>query len=133
MDTPRRWQVASLATAVAGLGVGGMLIGRPAVDEVEAIELEHLTPSAVTTADPDERLTLRPTPEIVEADVIGASEDTATTVETAGSVASPEEPTGSPVTTPAPPSTSTTPTNTSDAPTNVDSPNSVDSVSSLDS
>lgn len=133
MDTPRRWQVASLATAVAGLGVGGMLIGRPAVDEVDAIELEHLTPSAVTTADPDDRLTVRRTPEIVEADVIGVSEDTSTTVATADSVASAEEPSRSTTTAPAPPTTSTAPTTSPDAPASVDSPDSVASASSLDS
>jgi hypothetical protein len=42
MDAPRRWQVASAVTALASLGLGGMLLGRPSVESVEPIVLELL-------------------------------------------------------------------------------------------
>lgn len=43
MDTPRRWQLASTATAVAGLSVGALLLGRPVSDRVEPIDLDQVT------------------------------------------------------------------------------------------
>jgi len=139
MDTPRRWQVASLATAVASLGVGGMLLGRPAVDEVAAIDLDHLTPSSVTTDGPSVDLPVRGGPEIVEADVIGVSESTAATVATATSITSAEDPsggdtrTGSQTTAPAAPVEPVAPPEPAAPADSVDSPDSIDSASSLDS
>lgn len=40
MDTPRRLQIASLATAVTSLGIGGLLLSRPSVEPVAPIVLD---------------------------------------------------------------------------------------------
>lgn len=41
MHAPRRWQLASVATAVTGLGLGGLLGARPGVEEVRPIVLDE--------------------------------------------------------------------------------------------
>lgn len=40
MDAPRRWQVASVATAVASMSLGGLLLARPSSEAVAPIELD---------------------------------------------------------------------------------------------
>jgi hypothetical protein len=64
MDAPRRWQVASLATAVAGLGLGSLMVGRSPSVEVEPIDLDAVTVSS-TSDEPTFRLPLPDPPEIV--------------------------------------------------------------------
>jgi hypothetical protein len=39
VDAPRRWQVASSVTALAGLGLGALVLSRPTVEPVEPIRL----------------------------------------------------------------------------------------------
>lgn len=64
MDVPRRWQVASLATAVAGLGLGSLMVGRSPSVEVEPIDLDTVAVSSPTD-DPTFRLSPPDPPEIV--------------------------------------------------------------------
>ncbi len=64
MATARRWQIASLATAVAGLGLGGLLLGRSPSVEVDPIDLDAVTASS-TSDDPAFRLPPPGPPEIV--------------------------------------------------------------------
>lgn len=40
MDAPRRWQVASVATAIASMSLGGLLLARPTSQAVAPIELD---------------------------------------------------------------------------------------------
>lgn len=42
MDTPRKWQVASVATAVASMSLGGLLLARPTSEAVAPIELDGI-------------------------------------------------------------------------------------------
>jgi hypothetical protein len=42
MDAPRRWQVASIATAVASLGLGAAMLARPTVEAVPSIDLDQV-------------------------------------------------------------------------------------------
>lgn len=64
MDTARRWQVASLATAVAGLGLGSLLVGRSPSTEIAPIDLDLVVVS--TEPDLSSREERRPVgPEIV--------------------------------------------------------------------
>jgi hypothetical protein len=48
MDTARRWQVVSVATAIAGLGVGSLLVGRTPSTEIGPIDLDLV----VATSEP---------------------------------------------------------------------------------
>jgi hypothetical protein len=64
MDAPRRWQVASLATAVAGLGLGSLMVGRSPSVAVEPIDLDTVAVSS-TSDEPTFRLPLPDPPEIV--------------------------------------------------------------------
>jgi hypothetical protein len=43
MDAARRWQVASSVTAVAGLSIGALMLGRTPSQPVETIDLDQLT------------------------------------------------------------------------------------------
>ena len=56
MDTPQRWQVASIATAVAGLGLGSLLVGRSPSVEVAPIDLDT---AMITAASDDPSFNLR--------------------------------------------------------------------------
>ena len=62
MDTPRRWQVASIATAVAGLGLGSLLVGRSPSIEVAPIDLDAVSSATAT----EERSLDRPIPDPAE-------------------------------------------------------------------
>ena len=62
MDTPRRWQVASIATAVAGLGLGSLLVGRSPSVEVAPIDLDAATIASTT----EEPLLDQPVPDPAE-------------------------------------------------------------------
>jgi hypothetical protein len=56
VDAPRRWQVASSVTALAGLGLGAIALGRPTIEPVEPIRLEvgaREDPSAATEPAPE--------------------------------------------------------------------------------
>jgi hypothetical protein len=50
-DTPRRWQVASLATAVTSLGIGGLLLGRPS-DPLQPIVFDVRADAGVSDLPP---------------------------------------------------------------------------------
>lgn len=55
MDTPRRWQVASLATAVASISLGGLMIARPTSEAVPSIDLDQVVDSrTLSVASPPE-------------------------------------------------------------------------------
>lgn len=143
MDTPRRWQVASLATAVTSLGIGGLLLSRPSVEPVAPIVLDASPTSFDGTGDPLDLVPEVPesfrTPAVVDADVV-----TPQTPASLGSLASADEADeaddgedvarSSPAPTPSPSATATT---SSTAGTtgggDADSVDSVDSVDSLDS
>jgi hypothetical protein len=64
MDAPRRWQVASLVTAVAGLGLGSLMVGRSPSVAVEPIDLDTVAVSSASD-EPTFRLPLPDPPEIV--------------------------------------------------------------------
>src|SRR6056297_590982 len=64
MDAPRRWQVASFATAVAGLSLGSLMVGRSPSVEVESIDLDAVAVSSTTEA-PTFRLPVPDPSEIV--------------------------------------------------------------------
>lgn len=76
MDTPRRWQLASTATAVAGLSVGALMLGRPVSHSVEPIDLDRATTvesrsgDGDVTAESDDREIVRP--RVIEAHVSDA-------------------------------------------------------------
>lgn len=57
MDTARRWQVVSVATAIAGLGVGSLLVGRTPSTAIPTIDLDLV---AASTAPDDEPFAQRP-------------------------------------------------------------------------
>jgi hypothetical protein len=132
MDTPRRWQVASVATAVAGLGLGSLLVGRSPSVEVAPIDLDTAL-IAAAEARPARDLLL---PDPIEIVTPGVREDRIdpVSVPTTTSVASPdpasstsprtEQPSRS---APAP----TAPTAPLDSNSSSDSVDSVDSVSSV--
>jgi hypothetical protein len=108
MDTPRCWQVASIATAVTSLGVGALLVGRSTTEPVAPIELEIRTAGQPTELDrftPDPSTLGDLVPETTEPVVVLPE-----SLVSAGSVGSPEEP----VPPPAPPPPS--PTATAPAP-----------------
>lgn len=54
MDTARRWQVVSVATAIAGLGVGSLLVGRTPSTDIAPIDLDLVVTS--TAGDDEPRL-----------------------------------------------------------------------------
>lgn len=63
MVAPRRWQIAGLATAVAGLYLASLMVEPSPSVEVESIDLDAVTTS--TTEDPAFRLPPPGPPEIV--------------------------------------------------------------------
>jgi hypothetical protein len=133
VDTPRRWQVASLATAVTSLGIGGLLLGRPSVEPLQPIVLDVRADAGVSD------LTPPLDPIELEEDgrgVAGADVVTPQTPASLASLSSPEEPTA-PAPTPAPspsPTASSAPAPAPSAPAGADeSPDSITSVDSLDS
>ncbi len=56
MDTARRWQVVSAVTAIAGLGVGSLLVGRTPSTPIEPIDLDLV----VASTEPDRPIRDRP-------------------------------------------------------------------------
>lgn len=56
MDTARRWQVVSVATAIAGLGVGSLLVGRTPSTQIGPIDLDLVVASTL----PEEPIVERP-------------------------------------------------------------------------
>ncbi len=52
MDTARRWQVISVATAIAGLAGASLLLGRTASTESDPIDLDVTVPSTALIDDP---------------------------------------------------------------------------------
>jgi hypothetical protein len=147
MDAARRWQIASLATAVTSLGLGGLLLSRPSVEPVAPIVLDATVEQDLTLVPTETEVGIvpdGPLPSIAGIDVVTPQTPISLT-----SLASPDSgrsstptptPTPSstsrtatpvPTATPAPsPTTSPTPA----APTvSTDSPTSSDSVDSLDS
>jgi hypothetical protein len=137
VDTPRRWQVASLATAVTSLGIGGLLLGRPSVEPLQPIVLDVRAAADAgdlpVPLDPIELDEDDPGPDVVDADVV--TPQTPASLASLSSPAEPPAPTSSPA--PAPSSTATSspaPAPSRSAPAEADdSPGSVDSVDSLDS
>ncbi len=133
MDAPRRWQVASLATAVASISIGGLMLSRPTSEAVAPIALDRIadtrelsvaSPSdtvspSTSAADPIREIV---TPEPIDSPVQPLSE---------ASVASPDDETsnGSTTTTTQPRRPAPEP---APAPADPDSPDSVDSGSSID-
>lgn|GEM_PF-2684037 len=127
MDTPRRWQVASLVTAVAGLGLGGLMVGRSPVVEVAPIHLD-----ATTSISPDERPSLdRPVPDTDEIVPPRIREDGLTTITTGptDSLASPAAPPAS--STPAAPQGGTTTTGGAEPAGSIDAPDDLDTPEGL--
>jgi hypothetical protein len=134
VDTPRRWQVASLATAVTSLGIGGLLVSRPSVEPLQPIVLD-----VPTTADANDLPAPLDPIELDDdggTDPIGADVVTPQTPASLESVSSPAEPTA-PASSPSPspsPTTTSSPASSRSAPAEADdSPDSIDSVDSLDS
>jgi hypothetical protein len=134
MDAARRWQVASLATAVTSLGVGGLLLSRPSVEPVAPIVLEAPAEHDVTVVplDDGDAALDGPVPSIVGVDVV--TPQTPVSLASLGSPAEAVSPAPSPTTTSTPSVTSSQrPSPTAPASDPADSPTSVDSVDSLDS
>lgn len=138
MDTPRRWQVASIATAVAGLGLGSLLVGRSPSVEVAPIDLDTALVAAAEQR-PARDLLL---PDPVEIVTPGIREDqlgsapTTTSVESPDPAPSPPSRTEQPARTePAPTAPVASPDSTSspDAPAPADSVDTVDSADSVSS
>lgn len=123
MDAPRRWQVVSVATAVVGLGVGGVLVGRSPSQPVAPIQLE--SPAGISTPvgeegggapdDPSEVELVRP--RVVEVPGAPVSDDAA------GSAGAPPA-----VEPPASGGSGSAPDDSPDSPDEVDSPESPDSA-----
>ena len=63
MDTARRWQVVSIATTVAGLGLGSLLVGRSPSVDVAPIDLDVVVAAAPQPSSVED--VLPPPPEIV--------------------------------------------------------------------
>jgi hypothetical protein len=137
VDTPRRWQVASLATAVTSLGIGGLLLSRPSVEPLQPIVLDVRADAGVrdltAPLDPIELEEEGRGPDVAEADVV--TPQTPASLESVSSPAEPSSSTSSPAPSPAPTGTSSpAPTTSRSAPADPDeSPGTADSVDSLDS
>ena len=132
MDTPRRWQVASVATAVAGLGLGSLLVGRSPSVEVAPIDLD--TALVAAAEERPARDLLLPDPiEIVTPDIREDRIDPVS-VPTTTSLESPDPAPSSPPRTEQPSPSEPAPTAPEpprDSDSSADSVDSVDSVSSV--
>jgi len=131
MDTPRRWQVASIATAVAGLGLGSLLVGRSPSVEVAPIDLDTALVAAAEHH-PARDLLL---PDPVEIVTPGIREDQVdpSSVPTTTSVESPDPPPSAPSRTEQPARTEPAPTAPAPPPDSSSSPDGPDSIDSVDS
>ena len=144
MDTPRKWQIASVATAVASMGIGGLMLARPTSEAVASIDLDPITDRReLNVASPGSApSTLDDSPEalrwqIVPSAAIDGLSLTSTPARSTTSVDSPDPdttggtPTGQPE--PTQPAPSTPPPDSPDSSSSPDSPASIDSSSSIDS
>lgn len=140
MDTPQRWQVGSVATAIAGLSIGALLLGRPSTEPVAPIELvslEGAVPITPVQDDPADASESEPSvddlastgPEIVEPERRDAGPDPVDPpLGPAADRSSTSDGSSVDGTTPSSPSRSTTAdTGSPDSPPSVDSPSSADS------
>lgn len=105
MDPARRWQVASVVTAAASIGVGAFALQRPSSAEVEPIDLDVIGAQAGETVDlptlPLSADTVIVTPDLLEQLPTGPSPASTTSpvaVASVVSTASPAEPSPSPTT-----------------------------------
>jgi hypothetical protein len=129
VDTPRRWQVASLATAVTSLGIGGLIISRPSVEPVAPIVLDVRATTDDTDLDP---IDLEDPGDVSTPEIVGADVVTPQTPASLTSIDSPDAP--SPAPSPSPTaSSSPTPTPTTRTAPADDSSDTVDTVDSIDS
>ncbi len=138
MDTPRRWQVASIATAVAGLGLGSLLVGRSPSVEVAPIDLDMAVIAAAAQRPPRDLVLPDPAeivpPDVREDHLTPASAPTSSSVASADPPPSPSsrtEPPARPAPEPRAPVASPDSTSSPDAPAQADSVDSLDSVSSV--
>jgi hypothetical protein len=156
VDGPRRWQVGSSVTALAGLGLGAILVSQPTIEAVEPILLVVADPasdgtasSAEPTPAPDvvvdlpevEGLTIVP-PVVVEDLPSPDDETSVATVASVTSAASADDGTSSSSTTSSEPSMSSgtssgassnpAPAPRTTTPADDDSPDSVDSDDSAE-
>ncbi|MBS3940147.1 MAG: hypothetical protein KG028_04220 [Actinobacteria bacterium] len=148
MDPARRWQVASVVTAAASIGVGAFALQRPSSVDVEPIDLD------VAIAQPGEAVALPTLPlsadtVIVAPDLLErmptppspASTTSPVTTASAASIASPDEPAPTSRDAVAPASVdspddaarASVDPQTPDSPASAVSPDSVDSPGSVDS
>ncbi|MFA9430844.1 hypothetical protein [Egicoccus sp. AB-alg2] len=151
MDTPRRWQVASVVTAAASIGAGALALHRPSAEAIEPIDLDVLAAQVAPGPDADPPVTGSLDAVIVPPDLLERvpTPPTPATPVTAETPATPGETPATPATpatlaTPATPAsiaspdddsatTSTAPATTSrTAPAPADSPDSVHSPDSID-
>lgn len=144
MDNPRRWQVASVATAAASIGAGVLAFNGPSAEAVAPIDLDVLTAQAHVLPVADPPAASSQDAVIVEADLLGQlptapSPVTAMSATTPASVASADEAATATSTAPTTRSTASTtsPAGSTTSPaasvSSPDSPDSVDSVDSIDS
>ncbi len=135
MDTPRRWQVASIATAVAGLGLGSLLVGRSPSVEVAPINLDTALVAAAEQRPTRDLLLPDPveivTPEIREDQVDPTP--TVTSVESPDPVPSPPSRTEQPARSGPAPTAPVAPPDSSSSPESIGSVDSTGSVDSVDS
>jgi hypothetical protein len=89
VDAPRRWQVASIATAVAGLSLGGVMLGRSPSTAVPSIDLEVPADASAPTGVLEDRPGGSTELELVPPSVLEGP-----SAVTQDSVASPAEPPG---------------------------------------
>ncbi|MFA9446530.1 hypothetical protein [Egicoccus sp. AB-alg6-2] len=144
MDSARRWQVASLVTAAASIGMGALAIQRPSVQTIEPIDLDVSSAHAAERIElvpqlPSERNAVIVAPDLLERAPTPATPTTAASTTTPASTATPataasiDSPDDGPTAT-ASPAPSPTVRSPAPAPTQAaDSPDSVDSVDSIDS
>jgi len=138
MDNPRRWQVASVATAAASIGAGVLAFNGPSAEAVAPIDLDVLTAQAHVLPVADPPVASSQDAVIVEADLLGQLPTAPTPMSalTPASIASVDEATSTstePTTRSTPTTRATTPAPTRTAsPSSPDSPASVDSVDSID-
>jgi hypothetical protein len=132
LDPARRWQVASLATAAASLGIGGLLLGRPSVEPAAPIVID-VSPGALPSAGDLPMVGDGSTepPELVGPTVVDplppASYTSQASIESPAAPASSPSPTATSTTTPVPAAPA------APAEDRPDSPDSIDSVDSIDS
>ncbi len=139
MDTPRKWQIASVATAVASMSIGGVMLARPTNEAVASIDLELVTDSrelslaspgsSTVPADGSTDALQIVSPEAIEGPISSSAATSVDSPEPATTSGSTGTGTTSDQTEPSRPAPSTPPTDdpSSDSASSVDSPSSIDS------